>query len=400
MYKILLFLSTLTRIESAFLSISDVLLGNGGSTVQSSMTEVPGDYRVYWNVPTFMCHKYGLNFEEIQRDYGIIQNRNDDFRGENIAILYDPGQFPAILKSPNGSMYLRNGGVPQEGDLQKHLELFKVHVNEQISKDFSGVGVIDFESWRPIFRQNWASLAPYRDLSITIERRRHIFLSEKSIEREAIRRFEEAGRIYMEETIKLAKSMRPRASWGYYAYPYCFNLTPQQMNWRCDEKIKKDNDRMQWLWKLEDVLLPSVYYKMTLSSNEKIGLIAGRLQESQRIIQRSSLSSVILPYFWYKYHDQGNNLLSEADVHDSFNAMASNGAAGHIIWGSSNDFTSKKKCEQFRDYLNNVLGPAVLEITKLSPRLTDFPRDNDNIFDDNIFSNKTEELKVSVQQIN
>ncbi|XP_011301680.1 hyaluronidase-like [Fopius arisanus] len=368
MYKIVLFLLTLTPIESTLPSISNIFFGNGSTEKNFA---APGDYKVYWNVPTFMCHKYGMNFEEVQNDYGIIQNKNDKFRGEKMAIIYDPGSFPAILKSSNGSMYLRNGGVPQEGDLQKHLDLFKIHVNEQLSDNFEGVAVIDFESWRPIYRQNWASLAPYRDLSVSIERKRHPWWSVKSINEMAIRRFEEAGRIFMEETIKTAKLLRPRASWGYYAYPYCFNLTPRQRNWKCDENVKKDNDRISWLWKLEDILFPSVYIRSTLTVNEKKGLIVGRLQESRRIIEKYSLSSVILPYFWYKYRDNSNNFLSEIDVEGVFHVMATNGAAGHVIWGSSNDFTSKQKCEEFRNYLKNILGPAVLQVTTFFAALND-----------------------------
>lgn len=49
-----------------------------------------------------MCHKYGLRFEEVSEKYGILQNWMDKFRGEKIAILYDPGMFPALLKDPNG----------------------------------------------------------------------------------------------------------------------------------------------------------------------------------------------------------------------------------------------------------------------------------------------------------
>lgn len=59
------------------------------------------------------------------------------------------------------------------------------------------------------------------------------------------------------------------------------------------------------------------------------------------------------------------------DVHDSFRAMATNGASGHIIWGSSNDFKTKQKCIEFHDYLINILGPAVLEVKKLSRKLRD-----------------------------
>lgn len=60
------------------------------------------EFNIYWNVPTFMCHKYGLHFEEVSEKYGILQNTMDNFRGEEIAILYDPGTFPALLKDSNG----------------------------------------------------------------------------------------------------------------------------------------------------------------------------------------------------------------------------------------------------------------------------------------------------------
>lgn len=141
-------------------------------------------------------------------------------------------------------MQVRNGGVPQEGNIKKHLKVFKAHLEEQIvDKSFSGIGVIDFESWRPIFRQNWASLAPYRDLSIRIERKKHPTWDKWSIEHEAAQRFETTGRVFMEETLKLAKALRPYALWSYYAYPYCFNLTPQQPSSHCDPKVLEENDK-------------------------------------------------------------------------------------------------------------------------------------------------------------
>lgn len=56
------------------------------------------NFQVYWNVPSFMCHKYGMNLEQVSKKFGILQNQNDEFRGDKIAILYDPGDFPALLK--------------------------------------------------------------------------------------------------------------------------------------------------------------------------------------------------------------------------------------------------------------------------------------------------------------
>lgn len=103
------------------------------------------------------------------------------YRGEKIAILYDPGVFPALLNSITSSSKIevnpikpitevshftlnllsvniyfqkRNGGVPQEGNLTKHLQVYR-HVVEELVPDENNTGlvIIDFESWRfGIFR--------------------------------------------------------------------------------------------------------------------------------------------------------------------------------------------------------------------------------------------------------
>ncbi len=106
-----------------------------------------------------------------------------------ISILYDPGKFPALLeeKQRQKRIYRRNGGIPQEGDLQEHLNQYIFHVDELIpNKDFDGLAVIDFESWRPIFRQNFGLLQPYKDISYQDERDNHPFWSKDRIEREVL----------------------------------------------------------------------------------------------------------------------------------------------------------------------------------------------------------------------
>ncbi|XP_014299670.1 hyaluronidase [Microplitis demolitor] len=333
------------------------------------------NYQVYWNVPTFMCQKYGIYMNDLNK-FGIYQNENDKFRGEKIVILYDPGMFPALIKNHNGTITRRNGGVPQEGNLQSHLDLFTTHLEEQVDENFSGLGVIDFESWRPIFRQNWASLAPYRDLSIKLENDRHPFWNKSSIKQRAVKSFESAGQLFMAETIKLAKKLRPHAHWSYYAYPYCFNLTPNQPSASCDPQVLKENDKLSWLWKLENVLLPSFYLRYSLSTDERLGLIAGRLHEAVRLNKKFS-NRPIIPYFWFKFQDERDIYLNKEDIRSSFKTMLKNGADGHIIWGSSQDFDSKEKCLKFEKYLNDVLGPAVKEIQAIASRGSSTTDDND-----------------------
>lgn len=60
------------------------------------------------------------------------------YSGDKIIILYDPGKFPALLEH-QGQLYRRNGGVPQEGNLQEHIDLFAEHINKLIPDvNFSG----------------------------------------------------------------------------------------------------------------------------------------------------------------------------------------------------------------------------------------------------------------------
>lgn len=96
--------------------------------------------------------------------------------------MYDPGLFPALDAKSNNR---RNGGVPQEGNLTLHLDQFKVTMDELVPDvENNGLIIIDFESWRPILRQNFGVLSKYKDVSYDIERQNHPFWLKPSIEAE------------------------------------------------------------------------------------------------------------------------------------------------------------------------------------------------------------------------
>lgn len=100
-------------------------------------------FKIVWNVPTFQCHKYGMNFSEVS-DWGITQNYGDPFRGDKIALLYDPGLFPALLETTTeGDLVRRNGGVPQEGNITLHLEIFTDLIKNKLIPDEN------FAGWYP-----------------------------------------------------------------------------------------------------------------------------------------------------------------------------------------------------------------------------------------------------------
>jgi hyaluronoglucosaminidase len=101
--------------------------------------------------------------------------------------------------------------------------------------------VIDFESWRPTFRQNFGSLQPYKDLSFKIERQHHPFYTNAQIQAESAKRFQKFGRQFVEDSINVAKKMRPKAKWGYYAFPYCFNGNANNIE-NCADNVRREND--------------------------------------------------------------------------------------------------------------------------------------------------------------
>ncbi|CAH2251803.1 jg13783 [Pararge aegeria aegeria] len=331
--------------------------------------EVPRDYntpfKVYWNVPTRQCVSRNVIFDNLEK-FGIIQNQNDTFDGGRITIMYDPGLFPAIFKADSGKYRYRNGGVPQQGNLELHLTAFRESLNKSIpNPDFNGVGIIDFESWRPIFRQQFGTLTPYIDLSMNIEKRRHWWWPASWQKMEATKRFEDAARVFMQTTLSIAKQMRPRAIWGYYAFPYCFNIANNNVE-NCSDIIKGENDKIYWLWAESTALYPSVYSSANLSTSQLGALVRGRITEANRVKKAGTL---VLPYFWFRYRDAG--FMSETDVIEVLEALKTTKASGLIIWGSSNDVSQDDKCNELYNYVENTLGPIIKRYIQQINRIFD-----------------------------
>lgn len=80
-----------------------------------------------------------MDFSDVSSHWSIVQNSGDMFRGEHMVILYDPGEFPALLRDKHGNLLYRNGGVPQEGDLERHLSKLRTQVDELVpDRNFQG----------------------------------------------------------------------------------------------------------------------------------------------------------------------------------------------------------------------------------------------------------------------
>lgn len=225
--------------------------------------------------------------------------------------------------------------------MERHLAEFRQQLDDLVpDRDNRGLIVIDFESWRPTFRQNFGSLQPYKDLSYDIENENHPRRSKKQNQNEATRRFETAGRKFMLETLRVGKKNRPNAKWGYYAFPYCFNGRGKNAD-TCPNNVKAENNEIQWLFRETDIIVPSVYMSEKMPFDSRVKMVKGRVSEAKRMARYSRPGhGQIQTYIRYCYTDT-KRLLEEDILYGAIETMIQEGTDGVILWGSSSDLNTR-----------------------------------------------------------
>ncbi|CAH1239948.1 HYAL1 [Branchiostoma lanceolatum] len=332
-----------------------------------SLPERP--FNVVWNVPSRTCKtKFGVDLNLGQ--YDIVVNPGEAFMGPYISLFYEKklGMCPAYHEYHLEQAI--HGGLPQTVDLAEHKE----KVADDIARltpdaDYQGLAVIDWESWRPLFERNFGKKDIYRKQSEELVKSRHPDLSKKEVKAKAKEEYETAARALMEETLTLAKSLRPGGFWGFYLFPDSYN-SPGSIRSRkgktygCPQKIKDQNDRLAWMWEGSTGLYPSVYvtymFKNMVNTEQ---FVRGRVTEAFRVMEsRQGQDIPIYPYMWLRYREE-IEYITQADLVHSIGEIAGLGSAGVVIWGASFDVNSKEKCLKLEEYVRTVFGPYARKIT-------------------------------------
>ncbi len=117
-----------------------------------------------------------------------------------------------------------NGGLPQIASLTQHREKMPEGIAKYIRDPSArGLAVIDWEEWRPIWIRNWDTKAIYKSQSQLLVSQKKTGWTQTQIYKVAQQEFEMSSRIFMLETLRLAKSLRPNQLWGFYLFPDCYN---------------------------------------------------------------------------------------------------------------------------------------------------------------------------------
>ncbi|XP_029472263.1 hyaluronidase-4-like [Rhinatrema bivittatum] len=322
---------------------------------------------IVWNAPTQQC-KLRYNMDLDLSVFDIVANSNETLSGSNVTIFYHTqlGYYPYF--TDNGDPI--NGGIPQNASLRRHLNKTMSDISLFIPfKSFQGLGVIDWENWRPQWDRNWGNKTIYRNKSIELVKTHHPHWSEDKIQKVAKEQFETAGKSFMNTTLLLAKQLRPDGFWGYYLYPDCYNYgykeQPHTYTGTCPVLEVSRNDMLLWLWKESSALFPSIYLDFILkSSPNALKFVYHRIKEAMRVASMAR-KDYVLPIFAYArpFYSHTLHVLTQADLINTIGESAAQGAAGIVLWGSIQYASSRESCSTVKKYISGPLGHYIINVT-------------------------------------
>ncbi|XP_053932571.1 hyaluronidase-3 isoform X2 [Cuculus canorus] len=328
-------------------------------------------FAVVWNIPSGRCQRrFGVGLP--LGDYGIVENRDGHFTGQNITIFYKNkfGLYPYL--SRQGIPH--NGGIPQRVPLGAHLARAAKDIHHLLRPAFYGLAVVDWEEWKPLWTQNWGSKRIYRAASEQWVQDRHGLLPARWQRRLAQREFEQAAQALMEETLLLGQTVHPEGLWGFYGFPDCLNR-----NWakyanytgQCQPAEVQRNNQLGWLWAASAALYPSIYLPPALPPTLRRRYVHHRLREALRVATFGA--SGLLPVVAYSRLSfrRSPRFLELADLVDTIGESAALGAAGLVLWGDLSYSRSAESCASLRHYLVSTLGPYVANVTAAAQQCSD-----------------------------
>ncbi|NXM28232.1 HYAL1 protein, partial [Oxyruncus cristatus] len=317
-----------------------------------------------WNIPTERCaEKYNvsLNLEV----FDVLANDKESFMGQYITLFYRDKL--GLLPYYTAEGVPVNGGLPQDANLEAHLQKATQDIKRFLpSPAYSGLAVIDWEDWRPVWDRNWLRMEIYQEKSKEQVKQQHPQWPPKEVEEVAKQQFEEGARNFMNKTLWLGESLRPNAYWGFYGFPDCYNNQFDSPTYKgtCPEVEQQRNRNLSWLWKSSRALYPCIYLPLRLNgTNHVLPYVRHRVAEAFAV-QRGVLDSGIpvLPYSQIAF-ELTLDFLSQENLMNTIGESAAQGAAGIVLWGDLNYSASKEMCLRLKDYVEGPLGHYVVNVT-------------------------------------
>ncbi|MEC9373720.1 MAG: hypothetical protein VYC34_07745 [Planctomycetota bacterium] len=301
-----------------FASASAASADNGRQDVRES-------FSFYW------CAD-GDASEQIQPPHAVMR--------QDVVVFYDQffGLYPKIWQGIHF-----HGGIPQKTNIQSHIAQLAADLDRMLpSQNWSGLAVIDYESWRPI----WEQLdEQYRVASRNYARLLYPGYADQFIEQIAKQQFEDAAREFMLTTINICQALRPNAKWGFYGDPSELDVT--------------DPTRLQWLFDKCDAFFPSIYARhVSVEGQPQHPWEIERWRYGHRVNQLCTTSRNIagsqrevVAFIWRRYNITtgpyaGLEVL-DPDLQIMVRTPGQHGADGVVVWDAIHTFNQALDAHYF-----------------------------------------------------
>ncbi|XP_020388459.1 hyaluronidase PH-20-like [Rhincodon typus] len=323
-----------------------------------------------WNAPTELCtKKFGVTYN--LTPFPMVSTTRRSPLQQDIRIFFNGmiGHYPHYNELTGQEF---NGGIPQQVKMDEHLQKAAHDIEELIPSNMSrGLAIIDWENWRPLWDRNWHHKLIYKRQSIELVQQRDLSLTRQRAAAIAKTEFQEAAKQFLLKSLQLGKKLRPNQLWGYYLFPHCYNYMHKNKNrtytGMCPSRAISRNNELLWLWQESTALYPSIYMsRIFKSSNNAKLFVRNRVQEAMRVaaFSKENHSLPVYPYTRAVYRDSLNETLSEDDLVRTIGESASLGAAGIIVWESSNITQNKQSCSMLQSFVDDVLSRYIFNVTR------------------------------------
>lgn len=279
---------------------------------------------------------------------------------QDVIVFYEHtlGSIPRISLE-NGEWI--NGGLPHLIDYDEHIGKCVRDITSQIpDQHWDGYAVIDYESWTPW----WDDTTPrYREAmsAYVLRTVEGATVEDSLVIGEMLYNY--YGRLIFEDTIRLAKALRPNAKWGFWSLP---------------KRRHADLEDGQWLWDLCDAFYPSVYmrdYLVPDGTPLRLGEAHYSSYVNEILIGRVGLARElagedreVIAFAWPRYgNTNANQWLRLRDLEPHHLRIMLQGpyswdADGIILW---DNISQAGIAENFQAYFDGVIGPTIETVTEL-----------------------------------
>lgn len=347
----------------------------------------PAPFAIYWAGTT----------EQSELDQGRDWARKVPF--ENMPIRRDAlliysqqlGEFP--LQGPH--MLLRDTQW-----MARHMARIAIDLDRLVPKDYSGLCIIDYSSWRPLWERtpDAKSDLPFDaldndvqdDWRDAIRELMPEMLAGKSTEQAAgvfKKTYEAQVRDFLLPTLRECKRLRPKARWGFFGFPdtlYTGNTQTARGVFGYGDGshlASRMNESLGWLWSEVDFLAPDLYanyftrvdapprtFRENTAEENRL-FITNNLAEFQRIAG----SKPVFPFVWFRYHDAigapyALEWVNRKNLADQLELPAARGCQGVIIWdhfgGPADRFSAADLWQLYSDRMGTDIRPAIESATR------------------------------------